>query len=131
QIQQTADLLPTQRLGGAPPPPPGVPVLKGSSLRTSSRAVLRDIAARVVKPPALQATAMDLFTDDTGRVDLGDTQVIVLTMLGICVFGVLAITAAGSVALVHGASLPDLDGGLVALLGVSQGSYLMKKFSAS
>lgn len=130
QIAQASTGVSAAGPGSSPDPPPDTPVLHGSSLHSASPRLLRELASWAAKPPSARASPMDLFTDDSGRVDFGDTQIVILTSLGIAVFVVLTITALRTVALVHGASLPDLDAGLVALLGISQGSYLMKKFSA-
>jgi len=128
QISQAPSSLPSPASGGAPDPPPSASVVVGSSLRTSPW-LLKEATNWIAKPPSDRASPMDLFTDDMGRIDFGDTQIVVLTSLGIAVFAVLVLNAMGAMPMVHGASLPDLDAGLVALLGVSQGSYLMKKFS--
>jgi len=70
----------------------------------------------------------DLFEDDQGRVDVGDFQMVVVTLLAV---GVYLVTIFGFLASIefHGTiTLPDVDSTILASFGLGQGAYLTKKY---
>jgi hypothetical protein len=69
----------------------------------------------------------DLLHDDEGRVDLGDFQVIVVTLLAVVVYVLTVFNDLGSIPLHRLVSLPDVDGTILAVFGLGQGAYLAKK----
>jgi hypothetical protein len=69
----------------------------------------------------------DLFTNDQGELDFGDFQMILIVWLSVVIYMVSAYIALGNLPLQEHASLPDVDGSLLAAFGVGQGTYLAKK----
>ncbi|MGE5659951.1 MAG: hypothetical protein ACM37W_25445 [Actinomycetota bacterium] len=69
----------------------------------------------------------DLFQDDEGEVDLGDFQMIVVTLLTVGVYLVQAYSFLSVIELHKGVILPDIDTTLLATFGLGQGAYLVKK----
>ncbi len=69
----------------------------------------------------------DLLRDDQGRIDLGDFQMIVVTLLAVVVYVVEIFGFLGSLALHQTVTLPDVDTTILATFGLGQGAYLVKK----
>lgn len=69
----------------------------------------------------------DLLQDDAGRVDLGDFQAVVVTLLAVIVYLATVFVYPGSFPMHRLASLPDVDGTVLAAFGLGQGAYLAKK----
>lgn len=69
----------------------------------------------------------DLFHNDEGDVDLGDFQMIVVTLLTVGVYLVQAYSFLSVIELHTGVILPDIDTTLLATFGLGQGVYLVKK----
>lgn len=128
RINQAAQDVTQQSLGQPPAPPPDAVTHFGPSLEGPS-GIRCEIATRLVKPPADRAFPRDLYTNDKGQVDLGDFQMILITTLCIAGYVLQLVSSWADMPLLHAYSLPDITGGLATLLGVSQGSYLLKKYS--
>ena len=69
----------------------------------------------------------DLFRDDEGRVDLGDFQMIIVTLLAVAVYLVEVFGFLGAIELHRAVTLPDVDTTILATFGLGQGAYLVKK----
>ncbi len=74
-------------------------------------------------PPSLA----NLFQDDDCNVDLGDFQMIIVTLLAVAVYIIQVISFLSTVELRHTVSLPDLDSTILSVFGLGQGAYLVKK----
>jgi hypothetical protein len=69
----------------------------------------------------------DLFANDAGEADLGDFQMILLTLAAVAIFGVTAYHFLGGLQMTAQVTLPDIDTTLLGAFGVGQGAYLIKK----
>ena len=69
----------------------------------------------------------DLVTNDAGKADLGDFQMILITLLAVVLFLVSSMEFLGTLALNATITLPDVDSSLLAGFGLGQGAYLVKK----
>lgn len=70
----------------------------------------------------------DLFQDDEGRVDLGDFQMIIITLLAVFVYLAEVLGFLGMIEFHKAVTLPDVDTTILATFGLGQGAYLAKKF---
>jgi hypothetical protein len=70
----------------------------------------------------------DLFQDDEGRVDLGDFQMIIITLLAVFVYLAQVLGFLGTIEFHKAVTLPDVDTTILATFGLGQGAYLAKKF---
>jgi hypothetical protein len=88
-------------------------------------------SGRVSKPPAADAKAGDLVNDDSGNTELGKFQLVAWTLIAVSIFlftihqSLVAYFAPDSSFLLR--SIPDVDTTLLALMGISQATYLFKK----
>ena len=81
-----------------------------------------------VKPPApAPRFPADLVTDDNGQPDLGDFQMVVITLIAVCLYGVSVFSWLGLLELKALVSLPDVDTTMLGIFGISHGTYLVKK----
>jgi hypothetical protein len=69
----------------------------------------------------------DLFTNDTGDADLGDVQMILITVAAVLIFLASSFHFLGKLTLSTSVTLPDVDTALLAGFGIGQGAYLFKK----
>ncbi|MGA9868680.1 MAG: hypothetical protein WBQ75_19820 [Acetobacteraceae bacterium] len=81
------------------------------------------------KPSAPAPRLMaDLVQNDNGQADLGDFQMILVTLVAVAIFLVTAFHFLGALELATPTTiLPDVDTGLLASFGIGQGAYLVKK----
>jgi len=70
----------------------------------------------------------DLFENDAGQVDIGDFQMLIVTLLAIVVYTALLINFLGALPMTAAVTLPDVDQTILAAFGLGQGAYLAKKF---
>jgi hypothetical protein len=81
-----------------------------------------------VKAPAARANLLtDLFTNDHNQADLGDFQMILITVVAVLMFGISAFHSTQFLLLSHSITLPDIDSTMLAGFGIGQGAYLAKK----
>jgi hypothetical protein len=69
----------------------------------------------------------DLLHDDEGRVDLGDFQAIVVTLLAVSVYVLTVFNFLGAIQFHRLVTLPDVDSTILGAFGLGQGAYLAKK----
>jgi hypothetical protein len=69
---------------------------------------------------------VDLTTNDSNRLDLGDFQMLFVTLIAVGYYLVLAFTKLGVLDATN-AALPDVDSTILASFGLGQGAYLAKK----
>lgn len=79
------------------------------------------------KYPATRTTLGDLVRDDFRRIDLGDFQSVLVTLIAVGVYGLTLVRHLSLIEFRQETGLPDLDTTLLALFGLSQGGYLGKK----
>lgn len=112
----------------APPPTPPLPPPQGQPAGTATQMAPAP-APVVVKPPADHPDFFnDLLCDDTGQPDMGDFQMIVITVIAAAVFFVQVFQFLGHIELLTTVTTPDLDTTLLAVFGLGQGAYLTKKY---
>jgi hypothetical protein len=69
----------------------------------------------------------DLVNNDFGTPDLGDFQMILITLTAVVIYLITAFNALASLPLQAHMTLPDIDTSLLGAFGVGQGAYLIKK----
>ena len=79
------------------------------------------------KPSAKAPSFWNLVQDDNGKFDIGDFQVVVVTLLAVGVYLVLVFHFLGALETRKTIDLPDLDTTILAAFGLGQGAYLAKK----
>lgn len=80
------------------------------------------------KPVALKPRFLtDLTNNDGGRLDLGDFQMLVITLLAVVMYLILVFMFLGSIEMRSSVSLPDVDTTILAAFGLGNGAYLTKK----
>ena len=89
-----------------------------------------NLAAGAVCLKTSSATARfpdDLVRNDLGAVDIGDFQMLFITILAVIIHVSMTVHFLGSIALVLHVTLPDVDSTLLSGFGLGQGAYLIKK----
>ena len=79
------------------------------------------------KRPGEPNLLTDLFQNDFGEADLGDLQMILITVAAVAIFVAASFHFMGKLALATPVTLPDVDTALLAGFGIGQGAYLFKK----
>jgi succinate dehydrogenase hydrophobic anchor subunit len=80
------------------------------------------------KGPAAQPRLQtDLVQNDSGRADLGDFQMILITVTAVLLFALSSFHFLGALELATPVQLPDVDSTLLSVFGLGQGAYLIKK----
>jgi hypothetical protein len=69
----------------------------------------------------------DLTMNDLNKLDLGDFQMLVVTLIAVASYMVIAFHAMGALVAVKNATLSDVDTTILASFGIGQGAYLTKK----
>ena len=87
-------------------------------------------AVQQMKPQADRSRfPSDLLCDDRGRPDVGDFQMLVITLLAVAVYALQVFTFLGSLELLKVVTIPDVDTTILATFGLGQGAYLTKKYA--
>lgn len=98
---------------------------KGIAQGKENRAAAAGVQA---KPPADQPRfPTDLVCDDSGQPDLGDFQMVVITLVAVGVYVVQIFDFLGLLQMTAQVSMPDVDPTLLGIFGISHGAYLTKK----
>jgi hypothetical protein len=69
----------------------------------------------------------DLVSDDSGQPDLGDFQMVVITLIAVGIYVVQIVDFLSLLHMTAQVSLPDVDPTLLGIFGISHGAYLTKK----
>jgi len=99
----------------------------GAKAITSSKVA----SGNLLKKPANSPTFSDLFTDDQANVDFGDTQMIIWSFIAMGIYVINVFSMLKAVPISSEISLPDVDSTLLVLMGVSHGTYILKKLTKS
>lgn len=91
---------------------------------TASKVQTTAAAGSEAKMAAEQAQASDLVRDDFQRLSLSDLQVVLLTLVAVALYLVSVVAGLETLPLKPGTGLPEIDGTLLGLLGVSHAGYL-------
>lgn len=89
--------------------------------------VAADNAKLAAKPAGSRNILVDLFQNDHGDVDIGDFQMIFVTVSAAVIFGISCFISLENLPHLTHVSLPDVDSSLLAGFGIGQGAYLVKK----
>lgn len=81
-----------------------------------------------IRQPADRPRPADLFTNDAGVPDLGDFQMVVITIIAGVVYTSQVVSFFSVLDLCAEVSIPDVDPTLLGIFGISHGAYLTKKF---
>ena len=65
--------------------------------------------------------------DDLGNPDIGDYQMVAVTVIAVGVYVTQILGFLGSIQLLHHVTVPDVDSTILATFGLGQGAYLVKK----
>jgi hypothetical protein len=87
--------------------------------------------ADIKAAPAGTAHITQLFQNDMGQADLGDTQMILITLIAIGIYVATSFHQLGNLEIAQQVSLPDIDSYLLASFGIGQGAYLAKKAASN
>jgi hypothetical protein len=79
------------------------------------------------KPKGKPNFFYDLTHNDTGQLDLGDFQMLVITLVATVMYIALSFHFLGTLETRSAVSLPDVDTTILAAFGLGQGAYLAKK----
>ena len=87
-------------------------------------------AAKDIQAPAagtVKASLLDLFQNGEGETDLGDFQMILISVVAAGIFAVSSVHVMLLLNIAKDITLPDVDSALLATFGLGQGAYLVKK----
>lgn len=104
----------------------------GGAKQIVTRRIRQVGEATLVKPFPRRGSRFpaDLVNDDSGhRPDLGDVQMIVVTLIAVAMYWVQGWQWLTAGALADAPTLPDIDGTLLGAFGLGQGAYLAKKMA--
>jgi len=99
----------------------------GAKAITISKAADPAIPSLAAKTTAAAPKLIDLFSDDSGRPDLGDFQMMFVTVLAAVVYFFKTWQYLAWLAMDQSVDLPDVDTALLSAFGIGQGAYLVKK----
>jgi hypothetical protein len=96
-------------------------------------------AARASKPDeAVKSTAQEgtanitqLFNNDKNILDLGDTQLFLITIIAIVIYTFKSFNFLSSIELAPTVTLPDIETFLLSSFGIGQGAYLATKAASN
>lgn len=116
--------------------PPNLLILSGISVLTftAAKAITSgkvESAAAAGKPEIKTAAeapkATDLITDDSNRTDLGDFQMVAITILAVIIYAISAVEFMEEIEFRRVVTMPDVDATLLSIFGLGQAAYLGKK----
>lgn len=111
--------------------PPNLLILSGISVLTFTAA--KAITAGKVegkpdlKTAASEPKATDLICDDQNRPDLGDFQMVAITILAVIIYAISAVEFMENIEFRRVVTMPDVDATLLSIFGLGQAAYLGKK----
>lgn len=80
-----------------------------------------------VKASADAPRVLDLVTDDSNRTDLGDFQMVAITILAVIIYAISAVEFMDHIEFRRVVTMPDVDATLLSIFGLGQAAYLGKK----
>jgi hypothetical protein len=88
-----------------------------------------DSGKKTLRPSKAESPHLfrDLLGNDYGELDIGDFQMLFITLLAVAVYLIAAVRFLGLVSLEPEIILPDVDPALLSGFGLGQGAYLFKK----
>lgn len=104
----------------------------GARAITIGKVNAASVGGAAPKAPAAKASLVrDLVSNDNGDPDLGDFQMILITVVAVGIFVAEVFHFLGALELAKVTTLPDIDTTLLASFGISQGAYLAKKAASN
>ena len=97
------------------------------AVQLAKKAAATPTAAGTASKTAAKPSFMDLFQNGEGETDLGDFQMVLVSVAAAGIFAVSSIHAMLWLHIASAVSLPDVDSALLATFGLGQGAYLTKK----
>lgn len=111
--------------------PPHLLILSGISVLTFAGAKAITTGKVDEKPdlkqPASEPKATDLICDDNNRPDLGDFQMVAITILTVIIYAISAVEFMENIEFRRVVTMPDVDATLLSIFGLGQAAYLGKK----
>lgn len=109
-----------------------ITVQKSESAEEAAGAPTKTAGAPPAKKPAKKSQWWtDLFQNDHGEFDLGDTQMFFFILLAVAMFLLNSFHFLGWLEYAKNITLPDVDTTLLSGIGLSQGAYLAKKAASA
>lgn len=111
--------------------PPNLLILSGISVLTFTAA--KALTTRQVEDkPDLKAMAVapraaDLISTDDNRTDLGDFQMVAITILATVIYAISAVEFMEQIEFRRVVTMPDVDATMLSIFGLGQAAYLGKK----
>jgi hypothetical protein len=103
----------------------GITFVSAKAIRT--KVEREKAAAGVASTTADKATVADLVKDENGKQSLGDTQMLLVAAVAILIYVLQVHEFLAGMELTMSITLPDIDGSIATLFGVSQGAYIGNK----
>jgi hypothetical protein len=111
--------------------PPNLLILSGISVLTFTAAKAITAGKVEGKPDmkisAVAPKALDLITDDNDRTDLGDFQMVAITILAVIIYAISAVEFMEHIEFRRVVTMPDVDATMLSIFGLGQAAYLGKK----
>jgi predicted cobalt transporter CbtA len=123
--------------------PPNLLILSGISVLTftaakaitAGKAEKAEEAEKTEKPedqqgfkkPAEEPKISDLVCDDENKPDLGDFQMVAITILAVIIYAISAVEFMENIEFRRVVTMPDVDATLLSIFGLGQAAYLGKK----
>jgi hypothetical protein len=86
------------------------------------------LQGEILKPPADSRPQMrELIRNDGNQIDLGDFQMLVITILAVIIYAATAVEFMTQIEFRREVTMPDVDATLLAIFGLGQAAYLGKK----
>jgi hypothetical protein len=107
----------------------GISVLTFAAAKAITVGKVEQAAAKGedAKPAAVTPKAGDLIQDDLRRTDLGDFQMVTITVLAVVIYAVSTVEFMQNIEFRRVITMPDVDATLLAIFGLGQAAYLGKK----
>jgi hypothetical protein len=109
----------------------GLSAFSFAAAKGITTAKVQDAQAQGVQQPkggsGSKGLIIDLTTNDSNRLDLGDFQMLFVTLIAVGYYLVLAFAKLGALDATANPTLPDVDTTILASFGLGQGAYLVKK----
>lgn len=111
--------------------PPNLLILSGISVLTFAAAKAITTGKVEGKPDmktsASAPKAINLITDDNDKTDLGDFQMVAITILAVIIYAISAVEFMEHIEFRRVVTMPDVDATMLSIFGLGQAAYLGKK----
>jgi hypothetical protein len=80
-----------------------------------------------MRTSAAAPNAIDLISDDSDRTDLGNFQMVAITILAVIIYAISAVEFMEHIEFRRVVTMPDVDATMLSIFGLGQAAYLGKK----